>query len=60
MHEGIQLKSKLPTHWNLNGRIVTVPATCGIAQQYSSASIFSLHVYLIKEKPAHVLKMLLL
>ena len=57
--EGIQLKSELPTQWNLNGCIVNLPALCVIAQQYSSDPIFSFLVFSIEGKPAHVLKMLL-
>jgi len=43
IYVGVRLKSKHPTQWSLN-------ASCGLAQQYSSAAIFSLHVYSIKKK----------
>ena len=51
---GNPVEIQTTTQWNLNGC-----SSFGIAQQYSSAAIFSLHVCAFKEKPARVLKMLL-
>ena len=47
--QGVQVKSKLPTHLNCIGRNMTAPPSV-IAQQYSSATFVSLRFHSRMEK----------
>jgi hypothetical protein len=52
--KGSPVEIRNPTHWNLVGRSVTDPATCAIAQQYSSTTLDSLRFHSCNENSAHV------
>jgi hypothetical protein len=44
--QGSPVETQNPTHWNLIGRIMTVPLpSCVIAQQYSSPTLVSLRFH---------------